>query len=121
MRWSRDSQYLVYASKAIVICHHVTSRRQFCLVGHADRVACVALSPDGALVASGQAGAFALVRIWHFETQKCVAIFRNHDNSLQQLEFSACGRYLCGVGRDKQSKTMLVVWDVSQVEKNIKK
>lgn len=121
MRWSRDSQYLAYASKAIVICQHVASRRQFCLVGHADRVSCVAMSPDGSIVASGQLGSFALVRLWHFDTQKCLAIFRNHDHSLGLLEFSACGNYLCGVGKDKQGKTMVVVWDVSQVGKNFKK
>lgn len=120
MRWSRDSQYLVYASKAVVICHHVSSRRQFCLVGHAEPVSCVAMSPDASVIASGQSGSFALVRLWHTDTQKCLAIFRNHDHSLSMLEFSACGNYLCGVGKDKQSKTMLVVWDVSHVGKNIK-
>ena len=119
MRWSRDSQYLVYASKAIVIGYHLTTQRQFCFVGHADRVSCVALSPDSSMLASGQVGPFALVRIWHFDTQRCLAIFRNHEQSLQLLEYSACGSYLCGVGKDKQGKTMLVVWDVSQVGKGL--
>lgn len=134
MRWSRDSHYLVYASRAVVVCQHVSSRRQVCLVGHAEPVSCVAVAVSSGgvggsgndaggrvMIASGQSGAFALVRLWHMHTQKCLTIFRAHDHSLGMLEFSACGRYLCGVGRDKQSKTMLVVWDVSGVGKNVAK
>lgn len=117
IRWSRDSQYLIYSSQAIVIGYHLSTNRQYCFVGHADKVSCLAISPDSSIIASGQAGPFALVRLWHFETQKCLTIFRNHDHSLNLLEYSACGNYLCGVGKDKQGKSLLVVWDVSNVGK----
>ncbi len=44
---------------------------------------------------------------------KYLTIFRNHDHSLYMLVFSSCGRYLCGVGKYKQGKTMVVIWDVN--------
>ena len=63
-------------------------------------------------MASGQTGPHSLVRLWNFQSRKCVSIFRHHDHSLSLLEFSHCGNYLCGVGKDKQGKSLLVLWDV---------
>lgn len=113
--WSQDSQYLIYSSQAIVVAYHVNTNAQWCFVGHADKVSCLALSTDNKLIASGQSGPFSLVRIWDFDSRKCLAIFRNHDHSLYLLEFSHCGNYLCGVGKDKQGKTMMILWDIKEI------
>ena len=64
-----------------------------CFVGHADNVSCLAINVKNTLIASGQTGKFSLVRIWDFQTRKCLAIFRNHDHSLYLLEFSSCGKF----------------------------
>ncbi len=116
--WSQDSQYLLYTCQAIVVAYHVNTNEQWCFVGHADKVSSLALSNDNKLIASGQSGPYSLVRIWDFDTRKCLAIFRNHDHSLYLLEFSSCFNYLCGIGKDKQSKTMLVVWDIKEITKH---
>lgn len=113
--WSHDSQYLIYTCQACVVAYHVNTNEQWCFVGHADKVACIALSHDNRLIASGQSGPFSIVRLWDFDTRKCLAIFRNHDHSLCLLEFSHCGNYLCGVGKDKQGKTMLILWDIREI------
>jgi WD40 repeat protein len=113
IRWSRDGEYLIYGCHAIVVAYHLSTGEQYCYVGHADRVSCIALNSDNSLIASGQAGQYSLIRLWDFQTRKSLAIFRNHEHSLYLLEFSNCGRYLCGVGKDKQGKTMVVIWDVN--------
>jgi WD40 repeat protein len=115
-KWTRDSQYIVYACQAICIAHHVSTSVQYCFVGHSDRVACLTMSPCGAVLASGQAGPHGLVRLWDFASRKCLATFRaahqQSAHSLRLLEYSQCGRYLAGVASDRQGKTLLVVWDV---------
>lgn len=117
LNWSVDSQYLIYACQAIVVAYHINTANQYCFVGHADRVSCLSLSPDNSLLASGQAGQYSLVRVWDFQSRKCLSIFRNHDHSLYLLEFSNCSNYLCGVGKDKQGKSMLALWDIRSVKK----
>lgn len=114
--WSRDSQYLIYSCQAVVIAYHVNTSEQWCFVGHADKVSCLAINVENTMIASGQTGQFSLVRIWDFQTRKCVAIFRNHDHSLHLLEFSTCGKFLCGIGKDKQGKTMVIIWDLKDIK-----
>ena len=87
-----------------------------CFVGHADNVSCLAINVKNTLIASGQTGKFSLVRIWDFQTRKCLAIFRNHDHSLYLLEFSSCGKFLCGIGKDKQCKTLVIIWDLKDIK-----
>jgi len=118
VKWSHDNQYLVYAAQAIVIAYHVNTSVQWCFVGHADKVTCLSLTHDGHLMASGQTGPHSLIRLWDFQSRKCLSIFRSHDHSLSLLEFSYCGNYLCGVGKDKQGKSMLVLWDVKEFKTN---
>ena len=121
VRWSMDNQYLIYAAQAIVIAYHVNTSAQWCFVGHVDKVSCLSLSPDNQIMASGQTGPHSLVRLWNFQTRKCLSIFRSHDHSLYLLEYSHCGNYLCGVGKDKQGKSMLVLWDVKEFRLNSSK
>ena len=120
VRWSMDNQYLIYAAQAIVIAYHVNTSAQWCFVGHVDKVSCLSLSPDNQIMATGQTGPHSLVRLWNFQTRKCLSIFRSHDHLLYLLEYSHCGNYLCGVGKDKQGKTMLVLWDVKEFKMNTK-
>jgi hypothetical protein len=46
VRWSRDCQYLIYGCQAIVVAVQIATMEQSCFVGHADRVSCIALTPD---------------------------------------------------------------------------
>ena len=118
MRWSKDNQFIVYPSQAILVAYHVTSSSQFVFLGHSDKISCLALSPDNSIIASGQTGPYSLVRLWDFQSRKCLSIFRNHEHSLYLLEYSYCGSFLCGVGKDKQGKSMLCLWDVRDVRKS---
>jgi WD40 repeat protein len=119
VKWSKDCQYLIYGCQAIVVAYQINTGEQLCFVGHSEQISCLAINSDNTILASGQTGPYSLIRLWNFKTRKCISILRNHDHSLYLLEFSSCGNYLCGVGRDKQSKSMLVLWDVSK-SKNCK-
>lgn len=118
LKWTNDSQFLVYACQSIVVALNLNDKTQHCFVGHADKVSCLSISPDNSIIASGQTGPYSLIRLWDFQTKKCLSIFRHHDHSLSLVEFSACGNFLCGVGKDKQGKSMLVLWDIRQARKN---
>ena len=119
IKWTHDARHVVYPCQAIVIAHCLSSGEQRCFVGHADRVSCIALTPDDALLASGQTGPHSLIRLWDFKTRTCLCLFRSdpHQQALHLLDFSHCGNYLCGVGKDRQAKTMLVMWHMKQAKK----
>ena len=115
IKWSQDSQYIVYNCQAVVVAYHLVSGIQWCFVGHSDKVSCLSLSPNNDYLVSGQSGPHSLIRLWNFKTRKCLAIFKRHDHSLYLLEYSACGNFICGVGKDKQAKTLLCLWDLKEL------
>lgn len=51
-----------------------TARRQRLFAGHTSYVTCLALGAEGKLLASGQEGKQAIVRLWDFESGECLAI-----------------------------------------------
>merc|ERR1711998_294570 len=67
-----DGRHLIYPlGSAIVIRDLASSHSQRYLHGHKDRVSCVALSPTGKYIASGQVthmGFTAPIIVWDFET-----------------------------------------------------
>ncbi len=57
-----------------------------------------------------------MIRFWDFSTRNCLAVCKEHDHSLSLVEFSSNSDILCGVGKDKQGKTMLVMWNTKDVK-----
>ena len=43
------------------------------------------MNGDGCMLASGQTGSYASVRVWDFESGHCLALFQNHSHSLSSL------------------------------------
>ena len=58
---------------------------------HCSQVACLAMSGDGCVLASGQTGSCASVRVWDFDSGQCLALFQAHSHSLSSLR---CVRHL---------------------------
>ena len=49
------------------------------------QVSCIAMNGSSTLLASGQAGAQSMVRVWDVNTTECFAMFKTHAHSLHCL------------------------------------
>uniref|UniRef100_A0A8D2N063 WD repeat domain 90 n=1 Tax=Zonotrichia albicollis TaxID=44394 RepID=A0A8D2N063_ZONAL len=113
--WTRDSTAVVYPCHAVIVALLLQTGEQRFFLGHTDKVAALALSSSGSVLASAQAGPRGLGRLWDFPTGTCLSLFKTHLHGLVSLSFSHSGAVLCGVGKDVHSKTMVVVWNTAQV------
>lgn len=78
---------------------------------HDDTTTCLALSPSGAMIASGQRGDNANIYVWHYETRRAIYSFEEHDFMIQHLAFSHDEKLLVSIGDDNDGK--LIIWDMS--------
>ena len=49
------------------------------------QVSCLSINNDSSLLASGQTGSLAIVRVWQFTTAKCLSLFKTHHCGLHTL------------------------------------
>ncbi|XP_007499277.1 WD repeat-containing protein 90 isoform X1 [Monodelphis domestica] len=113
--WSKDSSYLVYPCHAVIVALIIETGKQRFFIGHTDKVSSLAFNGNSTLLASSQMGPLSMVRLWNFETGKCLSIFKTHIHSICFLSFSYSGAILCGVGKDRHGKTMVVVWNTASI------
>lgn len=115
--WDHRGNHVVYPCHAAIVAMDVSSGRQRFFIGHTDKVSCLAFSGNGAMLASGQTGQQAVVRIWRYQSGESLALFKAHTHSVFCLSFSGNGAMLCGVGKDGHGKNMVVVWNTSRVHR----
>jgi WD40 repeat protein len=83
--------------------------------GHSAPVCCFDLSDDGNLVASAQEGKNSIIRLWDYNTARCITMVTMPVVSLKCLSFSYDGRYLASCGKDTHNKELITIWDISRV------
>ncbi|XP_063961233.1 WD repeat-containing protein 90-like isoform X2 [Lytechinus pictus] len=115
--WDHHGNHVVYPCHAVIVSMGVSDGLQRFFIGHTDEVSCLALSSSGTLLASGQTGQQAVVRVWHYQSGEGLAMFKAHTHSIFTLSFSGNGTSLCGVGKDGHGKNMVVVWNTSRVHR----
>lgn len=115
--WSKSGDEVVYPCHAIIVSMKISSNQQRFFIGHTDKVSALAFNGNTTLLSSAQTGNNSVVRVWNYHKANCVAMFRTHAHSLSCLSFSYGGGILCGVGKDKHNKTMVVVWNTLNVSK----
>ena len=96
-----------------------TNEQKRFFFGHSTAVCCFDVTQNGALLASAQEGKNSIVRIWEYQTGKCLSML-TMPSSLKQVTFSPDNRFLTTVGKDSHNKELIIVWDISKIPKGEK-
>lgn len=110
-----DGATLVEAHALELALWDVKSRSKKCeLRGHAWFACCMAVSPNGRLLATG--GAFGQVRLWDLATFECVRLLTGHTEIVKGVAFSPDGKTLATGGNDRTVR----LWQVETGEELMK-
>ncbi len=126
LKWSRfaNENIVLFTSCGSLIAMDVeTSQQKRFFFGHSAPICCFDVAPHGGLIASAQEGKNSIIRIWDYHTARCLQMLVMQVTTLttvQCLSFSPDGRYLASVGKDERNKERIIIWDISQVHKQVK-
>nr|XP_034986517.1 WD repeat-containing protein 90 isoform X1 [Zootoca vivipara] len=113
--WAANGSVVVYPCHALIVAIALDTGRQWFFAGHTDKVAALAFNGNSTLLASAQIGQLSVIRLWDFPSGRCLCMFKTGMQSISCLSFSYSGGILCGTGKDRHGKTMVVVWNTVQV------
>eukprot|EP01048_Picozoa_sp_COSAG05_P006553 COSAG05_NODE_432_length_9860_cov_10.291056_2_plen_606_part_00 len=109
-----SNKFVLYPLGSTVVIRSIDSAQsQRFLRGHSDGVSCIAVSPSGRYVASGQVtymGFQADAIVWDFETGEIVHRLNLHKVKVERVAFSPNEQFLATLGG--QDDNNLVIWDV---------
>mmetsp|Transcript_7857 Transcript_7857/g.22457 ORF Transcript_7857/g.22457 Transcript_7857/m.22457 type:complete len:631 (+) Transcript_7857:239-2131(+) len=112
-----DGQTVIYPlGSTIVLRNKEDPSQQSFLQGHDDTVSCLALSPSGKYLASGQQthmGFVANIILWDLEKLSKEHVFGLHKVKVQALAFSPDERFLASLGGEDSNS--LVLWDIESL------
>ncbi|XP_075256467.1 cilia- and flagella-associated protein 52-like [Convolutriloba macropyga] len=112
-----DWNHILYALGSTIVIQNLRTQKQSFLNAHNNSVSCLAISPSGKYVASGQVtymGFKADVVLWEFETRTVIKKFSLHKVKVEQVAFSPNEKYLVSLG--SQDDRSVVVWDLETKE-----
>lgn len=112
--WTKDGVAVVYPCHAVIIVLQIDTGQQRFFLGHTDKVSALALNGSDTLLASAQVQPPSMVRLWDFQTGSCLSLFRSPLHTICSLSFSGSGALLCGVGKDRHGRTVVVAWSTEQ-------
>lgn len=102
--------YLYAAGGSILMTAFHDAHSQAFLRGHDAAISCVAMSPSGRFLASGERGRLADVIVWDYVTKQLVYRLSEHDYGIAGISFSDDERLLCTIGTPEDGR--LYVWDL---------
>lgn len=103
-----------YGSGAVRIFNVGTGEQTESFEEPAEVVYCLAVSPDGKLLAAG--GADATARVWSLDEKKLVATLKEHTDWILGVSFSQDGKLLATASADRNVR----VWDVTTWQSTVK-
>lgn len=109
LTWNLRSDEIVYSAHAIIIALNVEKREQRFLIGHTGKITCLS-SAKGLLISCDSNG---LARLWDLDKGKCLSVIQAPGCRL--LDISSDAKIVCGIGRDSFGKTLVMIWDTSDV------
>ncbi|CAF3644159.1 unnamed protein product [Adineta steineri] len=124
--WTQDGNYILYPSNAIVVQMHVETQQQLFFIGHSDKVSAIAFNGNSSLLATIQAGPDGILRLWKFETRRCICVVRVPgacnlhalDFGIRNLSDSSSSLIVVGHGEQpQQSRTIVCVYNTLNAHK----
>ena len=110
--FSPDGRFLVTAGEEgwIKFWNVKTWAEESRLADQLGTIRCLAFSPDGKILASGDTYSFPTVNLWDVSKQEVVFTLRGHGRSIHGLDFSPDGKLLATGAGDG----LLKIWDVGK-------
>ncbi|XP_066956728.1 echinoderm microtubule-associated protein-like 6 isoform X2 [Macrobrachium rosenbergii] len=107
--WLKD-EHIVYHVAAVGVVLDLKTKTQSHYLHHTDDILCLAVHPEGVLVATGQIGRDAVVHVWDGLNQKIMSLLKNgHSKGVSSVAFSADGERVASLGLDDHHT--LIVWN----------
>ena len=104
-----DGQHIIYPLGCTVIVKDLSTQEQTFLSGHSDNVSCLACSPSGVYLASGQVtymGFKADVIVWQFSDRSLCCRLTLHKVKVQALAFSPNDKFLATLGGQDDNRSV---------------
>ena len=124
--WTPDGNYVLYSAHAVVVQMQVETQKQWFFIGHTEKVTGLALNGNSSLLATIQAGTNGVLRLWKFETRRCICVVRVPGTcNLHALDFgirnlSDSSSTLVVVGhaeQPQQSRTVVCLYNTLNAHK----
>ncbi|CAH2101965.1 unnamed protein product [Euphydryas editha] len=110
-----NTEVVAYPAGCTVVLYNVRKNRQSHVLNASRKsVTCVAFSPDGRYLATGECGHAPAVRVWDLQDPTAsgavqIAEFPGHTHGVSCVAFSTSSKYLVSVG--SQHDMIVNVWD----------
>ncbi|XP_063372341.1 mitogen-activated protein kinase-binding protein 1 [Cydia amplana] len=110
-----NTELVAYPAGCTVVLYNVRKNRQTHVLNASRKsVTCVAFSPDGRYLATGECGHAPAVRVWDLQDPTAsgavqIAEFPGHTHGVNCVAFSTSSKYLVSVG--SQHDMIVNVWD----------
>ena len=112
---------IVYPAAAVGVCYDAKEHAQQFFTAHTDDVLCMAMHPDGEIVATGQAGHDPSICVWSSTTCELLAELKGfHRRAVVSLSFDGTGRFLSSVGLDDDHSVAVYDWQSRRMLANSK-
>lgn len=112
-----DGHHIIYPLGCTVIVQDLATKKQSFLSGHSDYISCLACSPSGNYLASGQVtymGFKADIIVWQFSERHLYCRLTLHRVKVQAMAFSPSDKYLATLGGSDDNS--VVIWDIERKE-----
>ena len=102
---------MLVVGSSIVVRDIQDPHSQHFLTAHDDAITCLAVSNNGALLASGQKGENSDIVVWDYASKQAIYRLSEHDHEVCHLAFSQDNRLLLSTGNTLDGK--MFIWNMS--------
>ncbi|GMH37358.1 hypothetical protein BSKO_05231 [Bryopsis sp. KO-2023] len=117
MVWIPGSDNIAFAASSVVVIITGDGSVQRQLFGHSAPICAICVDGSGGILATGQEGQEAIIRIWDLETKECMAMLKGHASGLISMDLSLDGEHLVAVGLDAQHRQSIITWNIKDIRK----